>query len=833
MNCFRSLIARESELETGNSASSVSVETAVALAEDASSTTGLRGEGVSRSQTAPEPETEQQAIERDRVRQAYEQASFGLFSNALLGAVLCAVLATEGSPLRSGVWYAVLLGITAARAWLVRRYLSATDAHGGGPCWRRLFAIGATLAGAVWGSSVFVLFPTGSVHHQLFMMVVFSGMVVGGVMSLPAIREAYFGFTFCMLAPLAMRYAFHPSPLSPVIVMVTLLFGGFMLVTSNKQHAIITHTLRLRYENRQLVSSLVQEKRRQEWLNNDLRREVTERQAAQRALYAANEGLEQRVSERTTELTNAVRLLEAEVRERVLAQSALRASEARYRLLYDDTPSMYFTLDADGIILSVNRFGAEQLGYSQEYLVGRSLAELCPEQDRSTLIANLTDSWRSRGAVRHWEVAHVRKDGTVIAVRETARMVPQAGGRAMLLIVCEDITERNRLETQFRQAQKMEAIGKLTGGIAHDFNNLLTVIRGYTDLSREELDRTAPARVQLDAIGQAVDRATTLTQQLLTFSRQQVVRTSVVDLNVVVRQVEDMLRRVIGAHIEFQVRLADGSACIVADVGQMEQVLMNLVVNASDAMPAGGLLSIEVGRAYRATPEEVPGASLPAGPLITLTVRDTGCGMDAETQARAFEPFFTTKPVGKGTGLGLSTVYGIVRQSGGHIAITSQVGRGTAFCVTFPQVPEGECEECGAEDTVERPVGQERVLVVEDDAMVRRLAVEVLQASGYQVTDAASGAEALTILDREAASITLVVTDMVMPGMNGRELIEQIQQRYPALKMLVMSGYTQEEANRQRIVDSAIPFLQKPFTPMRLARIVRDTLDGQVSEVLI
>lgn len=670
---------------------------------------------------------ESDPIHRDQIRLLYDQASFGLFANIVNGLLLTLALSPVTSlPARVG-WLGCLTLVTLGRWGLVTRYRSASPDQQADPAWGRRFVWGAAAAGATWGSAVLVLFPAASVPHQLFLLFIFAGMVSGAVISLPPLREAFLSFSGLILLPLLVRVSFDGGSLSPYIALAILMFWAFMVVTSCKQHRTITDSLRLRHENRQLVSSLFAEKQQQEQLNADLKHEVTERQAAQDALRRANEGLEQRVAERTAELRGAVRLLEEEVNERVQAQYALRLSEIRYRMLYDDTPSMYFTVDAEGRILSVNRFGADHLGYGQDELVGRSVLDLCPAPERSEFSTQLRECLKAGGDVRTWEVSHCRKDGAVIAVREIARMVRQTDGREMLLLVCEDITERNRLEQQFRQAQKMEAIGKLTGGIAHDFNNLLTVIRGYSDMTREEVDPKASVRTSLDAIGQAVDRAMTLTQQLLTFSRQQVVRAKVLDLNRVVEHVEDMLRRVIGAHIEFAVHPADGPAWIKADAGQLEQVLMNLVVNARDAMPTGGRLDITILRVTVTSADRQAGNPLPVGPAVALAVRDTGCGMDAATQARIFEPFYTTKPVGKGTGLGLSTVYGIVRQSGGHVAVTSQPGEGAIFTIYLPTAAPGESAESESPATPELPHGRETILVVEDDAMVRRLAVEVLR----------------------------------------------------------------------------------------------------------
>ena len=384
-------------------------------------------------------------------------------------------------------------------------------------------------------------------------------------------------------------------------------------------------------------------------------------------------------------------------------------------------------------------------------------------------------------------------------------------------------------EEQLRQSQKLEAVGQLAGGIAHDFNNLLTVIRGYSDLMLVSLDRADPQRVHLEAIKDAADRAASLTRQLLAFSRKQVLQPKVLDLNALVTNVNQMLQRMIGEDIDLAIVLRSDLGHVKADPGQLEQVIMNLVVNARDAMPQGGQLTIETANVELDEAYARRHAAVQPGPYVMLTVSDTGHGMDAKTQARIFEPFFTTKGPGQGTGLGLSTVYGIVKQSGGSVWVYSEPGHGTTFRIYLQRVQE-QVEAPQAPSPGASPHETETVLLAEDDKTVRTLVRMVLQEHGYTVLAAPHGVEALRISEAHQGVIHLLVTDVVMPGMNGRELAQRLALARPDMKVLYVSGYTDDVIIRHGVLEAGIAFLQKPFTPDVLARKVRDVLDAGKQE---
>jgi hypothetical protein len=404
-------------------------------------------------------------------------------------------------------------------------------------------------------------------------------------------------------------------------------------------------------------------------------------------------------------------------------------------------------------------------------------------------------------------------------------IVDEREGKIGAVLALHDITERRELEDQLRQAQKLEAVGRLAGGIAHDFNNLLNVILGYGELILARMPVDDPVRDRLTEIRKAAERAATLTRQLLTFSRKQVVEPRVLDLNALLRDLEKMVHRLIGEDVEMVLALDPVLGRIRADPGQIEQVVMNLVINARDAMPEGGLLRIETAGAVLKTPPGAAPADLRPGPYVVLRVSDSGTGMTPEVRARIFEPFFTTKEEGKGTGLGLATVYGIVRQSGGRIQVESEPGRGTCFTLLFPRV-DAPIAGAARDDRGAAPRGSETVLVVEDDERLRKMVEEALSAFGYTILAARDLGQALAISGAHAGTIDLLLTDLVLPGGNGPEVAQRLRERRPGLKVLCMTGYTDDAVPRVGLLQPGTPILRKPFPITTLARKVREVLDG-------
>jgi len=513
-----------------------------------------------------------------------------------------------------------------------------------------------------------------------------------------------------------------------------------------------------------------------------------------------------------------------DISERRRAEEALRRSEAEHRGLVEHAPLGIFRSTADGRILTANQALVAMLGYgsTDEVLalnLDRDVYTNREERERLLARAHGTDQGT---AETQWK----RKDASLLAVRLHVRRVSDpASGVERFEGLVEDVTEQRNLENQFRQAQRLEAVGRLAGGVAHDFNNVLTAITGYSELLLEDMGPDDAKRSDVLEIKSAAQRAAALTRQLLAFSRKQVLQTRVLDLNEVVQTLEKMLHRLIGEDVKLELALAPALRAVRADPGQIEQVILNLAVNARDAMPRGGRLTIETADVDldEAYAREHAGAA--PGPYVMLAVSDTGIGMDAETRSHIFEPFFTTKEQGKGTGLGLATVYGIVKQSGGYVWVYSEPGRGATFKIYLPRV-EAPADAVAAV-TPEPPVagGRETVLLAEDDPSVRAIVADVLTQKGYRVLRANDGQAALEMARAQAGAIHLLVTDIVMPGMTGRELAEALRAERPGVRVLYMSGYTDDAVVRHGVLEEGVPYLQKPFAPRTLASKVREVLD--------
>jgi two-component system, cell cycle sensor histidine kinase and response regulator CckA len=505
------------------------------------------------------------------------------------------------------------------------------------------------------------------------------------------------------------------------------------------------------------------------------------------------------------------------------AEDALRESEARFRSLSAASPIGVFQSDNHGRITYANPRARQIFALSEEGALGLGWMSRIHRDDADAVVSGWTAALEAGTEYAH-EYRVVAPDGTIRWVHCTSAPLRIDGVAAGTVGTVEDVTVRKELEAQLRQAQKMEAVGLLAGGVAHDFNNLLTVIIANAGLALETVASGHSPEDELHEIMRASERAAALTRQLLAFSRKQVLQPCLLDLQQVVTGITPMLERLIGEDIEIVTMFAPDLGTMRADPGQLEQVLVNLAVNARDAMPDGGVLSLcaenlVVRPGERSVPERVP-----AGRYVRLAVADTGCGMSPEVRDRVFEPFFTTKPLGRGTGLGLPTVYGIVEQSGGMIWLETAPGKGTAFSMCFPLI--GECQLSGTQSAGEQaaPRGAETVLIAEDETGVRVLARKILERQGYVVLDAASGQEALALAARHDGPIDLLITDMVMPDLNGRELSRRLLATHPTLRVIYMSGYTDDEIIR-RGLESNSRFVEKPFTMETLACAVRSALD--------
>jgi PAS domain S-box-containing protein len=514
-----------------------------------------------------------------------------------------------------------------------------------------------------------------------------------------------------------------------------------------------------------------------------------------------------------------------DITERKKALAQQQKSEERYRDLVENAHDIIYSHDLAGNYTSMNKAGGKITGYTIEEALKLNITETVAPG----YLPKIQESMQrklSGESVTAYEIEIVAKDGRHIPVEVNTKYVYEDGVAVGIQGIARDVTERRQLEEQLRQSQKMEAIGQLAGGVAHDFNNLLTAINGYTGLALRKIDERSLIKPYLEEVQKAGERAANLTRQLLAFGRKQILQPVSLDLNNIVSDMNKMLRRLIGEDIMLTAKLADGLRTIKADPGQVEQVLVNLVVNARDAMPYGGHLTIETVNVELGIDYAKTHLGVNPGNYVMLAVSDTGTGMSEEVRGRIFEPFFTTKDKDKGTGLGLSTVYGIVQQSGGSIWVYSEPDQGTSFKV---YLPEGDSvieshERRAVEEEVAR--GSETVLLVEDEDVVRGLAAHILEDAGYRVIKARGGDEAIEFCSQETEPIDLLLTDVVMPEKSGKEVADRVTSMRPRLKVLFMSGYTDEAIVNHGVLDSGIEFIQKPFTPLALSKKVREVLDS-------
>ena|SRR6266568_2225954 len=515
-----------------------------------------------------------------------------------------------------------------------------------------------------------------------------------------------------------------------------------------------------------------------------------------------------------------------DITEKRRAQEELRRSEANFRSLIHDAPFGVLRSTLEGRVLQANPALVNMLGYNSE----EELLQLNLERDvyhdpkqRQSLI----EEFSQKKDIHNVEVQWKRKDGNIITALLNGRRIEGADQtQTHYEVFAEDITQRRTLERQLFQSQKMEAIGRLAGGIAHDFNNLLGVVLGHTEILEEAAGQDKRLQRSVEAIQSATQRAAALTTQLLAFSRKQMVEPRILDLNVAVREIEKLLHRVIGEDIELIIRVQPSASTILIDPGQIDQILMNLVVNARDAMPIGGKLILETSSLTLDDSYVGQHLGAAAGPFVLLSISDTGFGMDQETLSHIYEPFFTTKEIGKGTGLGLSTVYGIVKQCGGYIMAYSEPGRGTTFKVYFPRVSGVPQAPRASARRAELPGGNETILLVEDETALRELTRGLLEAAGYTVLEAANVEDAIHLAENAHRKIDLLLTDVVMPGMDGHELSRRLTSSCALLKVLYMSGYTDDVIVQRGVLNGGTTLLQKPFGRAGLLGKVRQVLDS-------
>jgi PAS domain S-box-containing protein len=523
----------------------------------------------------------------------------------------------------------------------------------------------------------------------------------------------------------------------------------------------------------------------------------------------------------------------SDVTERKLAEEALRASERRYRTIVETTREGVWLMDPDGRTTFVNGRMAEMLGETVSSMLGRSIARYLSPETRDYLNENLERARDESGL--HGELELRRRDGGSVWVQASTSPIVDEGEYRGQLALVTDVSERRSADDERRQLvarlhqhERMESVGQLAGGIAHDFNNLLAVILTYANFATAELEGH-PVKEDIEEIARAAERAAALTRQLLVFSRREVVQPEICDLNEVVAETESMLKRTLGEHLLLEVRCQGDLWPVRADRGQLEQVLLNLAINARDAMQRGGRLTIETSNVELDEAFSEARGNAKPGSYVRLAVTDTGEGMSPEVMEHVYEPFFTTKPKGQGTGLGLATVYGIVQQAGGSIDIYSEQGLGTVFKVYFPVAPDaGERRAESRSSDGDLEGNGEKVLMVEDEDAVRRVVKRVLDKAGYAVVEVADPTDGLALFQEVGGQVDLLLTDVVMPGMSGTELVERMRATHPDLKVLLSSGYTDDVVMRDRVAEDRLAFIEKPFSPERLLRKVREVLDAPV-----
>ena len=504
-----------------------------------------------------------------------------------------------------------------------------------------------------------------------------------------------------------------------------------------------------------------------------------------------------------------------------------RKSEKMVTALLESASQAILSIDKGGRIVLANRRCEEMFGYTREELLGARIEILLPESRRRAHTLDREDFF-NRPHIRPMglgmDLAARRRDGSEFPVEVSLSYVETEEGVFAIAFI-SDISQRKRLEEQLLHAQKMEAVGRLAGGVAHDFNNMLTVIAGYNRMILDELSTMDPLRGYAEEILKAADRAAAITNQLLTFSRRQISKPRVMQVNMAIAQTDKMLRRLIGEDIHLHLRLGHEVGNIRADPGHLDQAIVNLVVNARDAMPQGGTLTIETGNVHLDENYVRTHLGVAPGDFVMVAVSDTGVGMDAETRRRIFEPFFTTKEKGRGTGLGLATVYGIVKQAGGDIWVYSEPGHGSTFKLYFPMVSDPVIEGAESENgEALNTAAQETILLVEDEQAVRELTLRMLQQLGYSILTAEGGEDALRVSKGYEGEISLLLTDVVMPGMSGRQLADALILLRPGLKVLFLSGYTENAVVHHGVLDAGVDFLPKPFSREVLGKKLREIL---------
>ncbi len=769
------------------------------------------------------------SLQTEEVEILYRNMPTGVLASAVNAGILAAVEwpVVPHPPLL--LWVTVMWIVAGLRALLIFNYRRAVPSSWRSADWHRWMLVSTTMSGIGWGSSIYLLTPEIPLPYELVQVFVLGGMVAGAASVLSVSLPVFMCYALAVTVPILGHLFLSGHDFHLIMgIMGTL----FLIATTHSAwnfNRVMLSSMSLRLEKLSLVGSLTARTEAVERLNQEITKEIHDRRVIEERLRTAQSDLEQRIAERTADLARANDSLQDEVQEHRRTETALLSSEQRFNYLTDNlNQGVWFARAQPPQVLYVNPAFERIWGLpAAQFYENPKLWRDCIHPDDRRLATEAYDAEIANPTGHDFQRVYriVRPDGQIRWVHD--RMVihhTPTGEVDRLSGITEDITDARELEDQLHQAQKMEAVGRLAGGVAHDFNNVMTVILGYSAVLLQELSLNSSARHFVQEIQRAGERCAALTSQLLAFSRKQMLHPVSLDLHRVIRDLMALLKSLIGEHITIVLQLDSAPRWVKVDAVQLEQVLLNLAVNARDAMPHGGTLTIETDQV---SPSQVWGPG--QGPrtartYVRLRVHDTGAGIDDATKDKIFEPFFTTKPQGRGTGLGLSTVYGIVHQSGGTITVNSAVGQGTTMTVFLPEVAPPRTALSPASSQLDSQPGTEIILLVEDEPSVRLLTQHILRTHGYTVHEAQNGFQALDLIRCSALHIDLLVTDLVMPGMNGKELAMRLRGHFGALKVLYMSGYSDNPPVTGDEAQGQTTFLQKPFSPEDLIRKVHEIL---------
>ncbi|NIM16442.1 MAG: PAS domain S-box protein [Candidatus Aminicenantes bacterium] len=750
-------------------------------------------------------ESERERLYTEQVRQLYVHEPVGLIATLVNASILIFIQWRVISHSVLLMWFSLILLITLTRALHFYRYRRVSLTPGNARRWGNSFIIGIGISGIAWGAGGIFLFPENVIAHQIFPAFILGGMVAGATAAFSALKMAFFAYTLPALIPIIIKFFTIADNIHAAMGIMTLLFLILMIVTALRIHKMGGTSLMLGFENKSLVDYLSKAKQKAETMNKILESEILERKKAEEALKRHQDHLEAMVEERTGELRKANIELNIEITERKQVEEALRESEEKYRLLVDNANDAIF-IAQDGVIKFPNPTMLQISGFSADELAKIPFVNLIHPGDRDMVLDRHTRRLKGEDVCNNYTFRIITKAGKELYVSINVVLIKWERRPASLNFL-RDITEQKKLEEQFQLAQKMESIGTLAGGVAHDFNNLLMGIQGNLSLLLLDLPPTHPNYQMIKRTEEYVKSGAELTKQLLGIAKGGKYEVKPTDLNKIIKQTSAMFGRT-KKEIKIHPKLQKKIWPVEVDQGQIEQVLLNLYINAWQAMPGGGTLYLETeniildrhfGKSYNIEP----------GDYVKISVTDTGIGMDETIQQRLFDPFFTTKEMGRGTGLGLASVYSIIKSHNGIITVHSEKGKGATFTIYLSASKKKvRPDKRGSKKLL---TGTGTILLVDDEAHVADVGKQMLQRMGFKVLVAKSGKEAIKKLKENKDEIDLVILDIIMPGMAGKETYDMLKEINPDIKILLSSGYSMNGGEQKIMEKDYDGFIQKPF----------------------